>query len=478
MGSLMCASQSKTEYVLVRRSMSPPRGSGPRFVDNRTQPKNRRARTRSGRLARMPTLGTPELLAAANFTATSIAVLVVGGVLALVFAVLFVVRWTMSFPDLPAPGPETSELGSRAARGRQPAREPLQGHRRRPRPPRCSTSRRAGHLELFEVGPRPLRGAGRGGARATRSPSTRSRSWRSCARRPPAARRRSRRSSSTQSPAELAQAVREGGRRRRARRAACCAAGGRASTGSASACCRRGAALLAARPRRSRSPTWPRPRRAATASTTRNPASGSWPWRRGVARDHGGDPVARLACATPPPGDAAASRWLGVKRFLQHDAAVRRHAAERAWRSGTGCSPTARRSVPRTARWPASPSRRRTPTWRGAGSAAPGTRCSVEYPTRFGYGAAAVSPLLAKALLRTVGFGRARVRRAADRRRRGVEHGRRRARHARRRRRDARRSGSCSGSSSSAARRSCSWRARRRPRPRLRAVSPTSARPR
>jgi hypothetical protein len=51
------------------------------------------------------------VLAAANFTPGAITVLVVAGALALVFAVYFVVRWTTSYPDLPTPGPETSDLG-------------------------------------------------------------------------------------------------------------------------------------------------------------------------------------------------------------------------------------------------------------------------------------------------------------------------------------------------------------------------------
>ena len=102
----------------------------------------------------MPTTGmpTPELLAAANFTATSIAVLVVGGALALVFAVVFGIRWAASFPDLPAPGPETSELG-----GEPPAIANLLVNR-------CNVTSSAAaatlidlaarrHLELFEVGP-------------------------------------------------------------------------------------------------------------------------------------------------------------------------------------------------------------------------------------------------------------------------------------------------------------------------------------
>jgi Predicted membrane protein (DUF2207) len=52
-----------------------------------------------------------EVLAATDFTPAAITLLVVSAGLALVFAVYFVVRWTASYPDLPAPGPETSELG-------------------------------------------------------------------------------------------------------------------------------------------------------------------------------------------------------------------------------------------------------------------------------------------------------------------------------------------------------------------------------
>jgi Predicted membrane protein (DUF2207) len=97
-------------------------------------------------------MSTGVVLAVANFTAASIALLVVGGVFALFFATVFGVRWAASFPDLPAPGPETSELG--------------------PEPPaianllvnRCNVTSSAAaatlidlaarrHLELFEIGP-------------------------------------------------------------------------------------------------------------------------------------------------------------------------------------------------------------------------------------------------------------------------------------------------------------------------------------
>jgi hypothetical protein len=49
---------------------------------------------------------------AANFTPASIVLLVVSAAFALAFAVYFVLRYAASFPDLPAPGPETSELGA------------------------------------------------------------------------------------------------------------------------------------------------------------------------------------------------------------------------------------------------------------------------------------------------------------------------------------------------------------------------------
>ena len=87
-----------------------------RRLPGRDRPAPRRPRVavssparRSGRLVGMST-GT--VLAAANFTPAAITVLVVSGIFALVFAIYFVVRWAASFPDLPDPGPETSELGT------------------------------------------------------------------------------------------------------------------------------------------------------------------------------------------------------------------------------------------------------------------------------------------------------------------------------------------------------------------------------
>ena len=74
------------------------------------------------------------------------------GAFALLFAVVFGVRWAASFPDLPAPGPETSELGTEP-----PAIANLLVNR-------CNVTSSAaaatlidlaarGHLELFGLGP-------------------------------------------------------------------------------------------------------------------------------------------------------------------------------------------------------------------------------------------------------------------------------------------------------------------------------------
>jgi hypothetical protein len=49
---------------------------------------------------------------AADFTPASVILLVVSAAFAIVFAVYFVLRFAASFPDLPPPGPETSELGA------------------------------------------------------------------------------------------------------------------------------------------------------------------------------------------------------------------------------------------------------------------------------------------------------------------------------------------------------------------------------
>jgi hypothetical protein len=93
--------------------------------------------------------GAPAVM---EFDAGAVALLVGGAIAAIAFAVFFVGRWAVSFPDLPPAGPETSEL--------------------RPEPPaianllvnRCKVTSAAaaatlldlaarGHLELFGVGP-------------------------------------------------------------------------------------------------------------------------------------------------------------------------------------------------------------------------------------------------------------------------------------------------------------------------------------
>jgi hypothetical protein len=50
-------------------------------------------------------------VASAHFGAGAIILLVVGGAFAAITIVVFLTRWLVSLPDLPAPGPETSELG-------------------------------------------------------------------------------------------------------------------------------------------------------------------------------------------------------------------------------------------------------------------------------------------------------------------------------------------------------------------------------
>ena len=91
---------------------------------------------------------------AADFTPTSVALLVVSAAFAIAFAVYFVLRFAATFPDLPAPGPETSELG---ADPEPPAVANLLVNR-------CKVTSAAaaatlvdlsarGHLELFQAGP-------------------------------------------------------------------------------------------------------------------------------------------------------------------------------------------------------------------------------------------------------------------------------------------------------------------------------------
>jgi Predicted membrane protein (DUF2207) len=94
------------------------------------------------------------VVGAMEFDAGAVALLVGSAAFAVLFAVYFVVRWTMSFPDLPAPGPETSELGPDPE---SPAVANLLVNR-------CKVTSAAaaatlldlaarGHLELFGAGP-------------------------------------------------------------------------------------------------------------------------------------------------------------------------------------------------------------------------------------------------------------------------------------------------------------------------------------
>jgi hypothetical protein len=92
------------------------------------------------------------MLATSSFDTPAVALLLAGAAVGIVFAIVFALRFAASFPSLPAPGPETSDLG--------------------PEPPavanllvnRCHPTRAAAaatlidlaarkHLELFEAGP-------------------------------------------------------------------------------------------------------------------------------------------------------------------------------------------------------------------------------------------------------------------------------------------------------------------------------------
>lgn len=92
------------------------------------------------------------MILAAEFTAGAVGLLGAGAVAAVAFALVFVVRWTASFPDLPAPGPETSDLGPQ-----RPAVANLLVNRCRVTTAAAAATlidlaaRR--HLELFEIGP-------------------------------------------------------------------------------------------------------------------------------------------------------------------------------------------------------------------------------------------------------------------------------------------------------------------------------------
>ena len=91
------------------------------------------------------------MLAVADFTPTATALLIAAGAAGAVFGVVFAVRFAASFPALPSPGPETSDLGDEP-----PAVANLLANR-------CQVTHAAaaatlldlaarGHLELFEAG--------------------------------------------------------------------------------------------------------------------------------------------------------------------------------------------------------------------------------------------------------------------------------------------------------------------------------------
>jgi hypothetical protein len=92
------------------------------------------------------------MLAASSFDATAVALLLAGSVVLLVFAVVFAMRFATSFPALPAPGPETSDLGEEP-----PAVANLLV--RRCHPTRAAAAATVvdlaarGLLDLFEAGP-------------------------------------------------------------------------------------------------------------------------------------------------------------------------------------------------------------------------------------------------------------------------------------------------------------------------------------
>ena len=92
------------------------------------------------------------MILAAQFTAGAVALLVASAGVAVGFALVFVIRWAASFPDLPAPGPETSDLGPE-----RPAIANLLANRCRVTTAAAAATlidlaaRR--HLELFEIGP-------------------------------------------------------------------------------------------------------------------------------------------------------------------------------------------------------------------------------------------------------------------------------------------------------------------------------------
>ncbi|MDQ1432213.1 MAG: hypothetical protein QOF40_2815, partial [Actinomycetota bacterium] len=92
------------------------------------------------------------MILAAELTSGAVGLLVAGAVAAVAFALVFAVRWMASFPDLPPPGPETSDLGPE-----RPAVANLLVNRCRVTTAAAAATlidlaaRR--HVELFEIGP-------------------------------------------------------------------------------------------------------------------------------------------------------------------------------------------------------------------------------------------------------------------------------------------------------------------------------------
>ena len=114
-----------------------------------TRPRARRA-TRSPSAARRRVDAViPAMVAAADFTPGAVALLVASAVVAVGFALVFVVRWTASFPDLPAPAnpPHLSPGAAPLAHLLAPelaSRDPHTAPRRAP-------ALGGRHLELFEM---------------------------------------------------------------------------------------------------------------------------------------------------------------------------------------------------------------------------------------------------------------------------------------------------------------------------------------
>lgn len=338
------------------------------------------------------------VLAAMDFNAGAVALLLASAGVAVLFAIFFVVRWTMSFPDLPPPGPETSELGPE-----RPAVANLLVNR-------CKVTSAAaaatlldlaarGHLELFGAGPDRyvvrvrettpdglveheeqvldlVREKATGGSAPLEAIELDA---------PDADRWRARFADRVVEDAEAAGLL-------RARWARADWIGFGALAGLALLLL--GLALAVA--------DLAAPERA-DASNDEAPgfwfvamAAVAWVGVMAAIRWLGSRRYSRA-------GEAAASRWLGVKRFLERDAAfgdtppsgVAIWDRLLAYGAAVGAAHGAVAAVPLEAEDPDVAWSRVGGTWR---------EVRIEYPTRFGYGE---RPLTAvgKGLLRTLGFG-------------------------------------------------------------------------